>query len=174
MRQISSANVSYMYRGKKEAHMKKRIMTFLVAFAICICGSWNLNTESYAKEESENADLSYLLTEDALIGYAENQTRGVYLANGYSIINKISSTKIGAGGVTNASQYCKVAINVIVERQTSTGWARVTSWNATSNYGITAAVDRTLNVGTGYYYRVRSLHYAGTDASSSCTSALPM
>ena len=154
--------------------MKRRIMMFLVALALCICGILSLNTKSYAKEAGENVDLSYLLTEDTLIGYAENQTRGVYLANGYSIINKISSTKIGAGGVTSASQYCKVAVTAIVERQTTTGWARVTSWDATSNYSITAAVDRTLNVGTGYYYRVRSLHFAGTDTSSSCTSALPM
>lgn len=160
--------------AKKEAHMKRRIMTFFVAFTLCICGIWNLNIESYAKEDSENIDLSYLLTEDALIGYAENQTRGVYLANGYSIINKISTTKIGAGGVTSASQYCKVGIISIVERQTATGWIRVTSWSTTNNYDITAAVSKSLTVGSGYYYRVRSTHYAGTDTSSSCTSALKM
>lgn len=160
--------------GKKEAHMKKRIITFLLAFALCICGIWNFNTESYAKENSGDEDLSYLLTQDALMGYMQNQARGIYLANGYSIINRISSTKIGAGGVTNASQYCKVSITSIVERETSAGWERVTSWTTTSNYGITAAVDRSLNVGTGYYYRVRSLHYAGTDGSSSWTNALPM
>lgn len=154
--------------------MKKRIMTFLLALTLCLWGIWNLDTESHAKEDSEKIDLSYLLTEDALIGYAENQTRGVYLANGYSIINKISSTKIGAGGVTSASQYCKVSVTAIVERETSAGWERVTSWTTTSNYGITAAVDRTLNVGTGYNYRVRCSHYAASDYSSSWTGALKM
>lgn len=154
--------------------MRKRLMAFLMAFALCICGIWSFNTESYAKEDDGNVDLSYLSTEGALIGYTQNQTRGVYLANGVSIINRISSTKIGAGGVTNASQYCKVGIVAIVERETASGWERVTSWDYTTNYGITAAVDRTLNVGTGYYYRVRCTHYAGTDTSSSWTNALPM
>ena len=154
--------------------MKKRVTAFLFALTLCICGVLNLNIESYANEDSQNRDLSYLLTESSLIGYAQNQTRGIYLVNGVSIINKISSTKIGAGGVTNASQYCKVSVTAIVERETTIGWERVTSWTTTSNYGVTAAVDRTLNVGTGYYYRVRSLHYAGTDGSSSWTDALKM
>lgn len=154
--------------------MKKKLVAILLALAFSVCGFWDLNSESFAQEDENNTDMSYLMTENSLIGYTENMTRGIYLVNGFSVINRISSTKIGAGGVTNASQYCKVSVTAIVERETSAGWERVTSWTTTSNYGITAAVDRSLNVGTGYYYRVRSLHYAGTDGSSSWTDALGM
>lgn len=154
--------------------MKNKIMTFLLALVVSVCGFWNANVETHAEEVGEDVDLSYLLTEDALIGYSEFQTWGYYYSDGFSVINKISSTKIGAGGVTNAARYCKVGVTAIVERQTTTGWARVTSWSTTNNYDITAAVSKSLTVGTGYNYRVRSTHYAGTDTSSSWTGALKM
>lgn len=154
--------------------MKRKIMLFILALIVTVCGFWNGNLESQAEELGEDIDMSYLLTEDALIGYANMQTRGIYLSSGHSIINKASSTKIGAGGVTNAAKYCKVSVLSIVERQTATGWARVTSWSVTNDYDVTAMVSKTLTVGTGYYYRVRSTHYAASDTSSSCTSALKM
>lgn len=155
--------------------MKRRILTMLLAVMICITGvlSWNVNVN--AEVESEDIDMSYLLTEDALIGYADNETWGVYFSDGYSIINKISSTKIGAGGVTNASRKCTVSVTAILERKTSSGsWARVTSWSQTNTNTYSAMVSRSVTVGTGYYYRVRSNHYASTDSASSCTNALWM
>ena len=154
--------------------MKRNIIALLTAVIMTVCGFWNGNLESQAEGMGEDIDMSYLLTEDALIGYADAQTWGIYLSDGHSMINKISSTKIGAGGITNAARYCKVSVLTIVERQTSTGWARVTSWSVTNDYDISAIVSKSLTVGTGYYYRVRSTHYAASDASSSCTSALKM
>ena len=154
--------------------MKRNILALLIAVIMTVCGFWNGNLESQAEELGEDINMSYLLTEDALIGYADMQTRGVYLASGHSIINKMSSTKIGVGGITNAAKYCKVSVLTIVERQTTTGWARVTSWSATNDYDITVGISKSLSVGTGYYYRVRSTHYAASDTSSSCTSALKM
>ena len=154
--------------------MKQKIVSLILALIVSVCGFWNGNLELQAEEIGEDIDMSYLLTEDALIGYADVQTWGVYLASGYSVINKASATKIGAGGITNAAKYCKVSVLTIVERQTSTGWARVTSWSATNDYAVTAAVSKSLTVGTGYYYRVRSTHYAASDTSSSWTGALKM
>ena len=135
--------------------------------------SWKVNVK--AEVESEDVDLSELWTEDALVGYQENQTRGIYLAGGYSIINKASSTKVGAGGVTNASLKCTVTVTAILERKNSSGsWERVTSWTQTNTNAYTAGVSKSVTVTTGYYYRVRSHHYASTDSSSSCTNALWM
>lgn len=154
--------------------MKRRLLAMLMAVAVCATCVMNLGFESKAEDVGEDISYSELMTENALVGYAENITRGVYLADGYSIINKISSTKIGAGGVTSAAVQCKVTVNAIVERLTDDGWARVTSWTATEASGYSAMVSKSLTVTTGYYYRVRCIHYASTDRSSSYTSALGM
>lgn len=127
-----------------------------------------------AEEMGEDIDFSYLLTDETLVGYATLANRGIYLAEGNSYINKNSSTKIGAGGTTNAAVKCRVGITCVVERQTTTGWARVTSWNQENDSAFMAIISKVLTVGTGYYYRVRSTHYASSDVSSSCTNALRM
>jgi len=154
--------------------MKKKILSILMAVMLCISGAFGGDFETQAEELGEGIDYSYLLSDSALIGYADLQTRGVYLLSGHSIIEKISSTKIGAGGATSAAKACKVTVTSIVERQTSTGWARVTSWSQTNENAYSAMVSRSLTVGTGYYYRVRSTHYASSDVSSSWTDALWM
>lgn len=154
--------------------MKQKVLSTLLAFTILLSGIWSEGMCVCAEDLGEDIDYSYLLTEDALIGYAEAQTWGVYLMEGNSIINKISSTQIGAGGSTHAASKCTVSITSIVERQTSTGWARVTSWTQTNESAYSAMISKTLTVATGYWYRVRSLHYASTDGSSSCTSSLYM
>ena len=118
-------------------------------------------------------ELSEIMTEDALVGYADNQTWGVYFSDGYSIINKISSTKIGAGGVTNANVKCTVKVSAIVERKNSSGnWERVTSWSVTNQNAYSAVASKSIIVPSGYYYRVRCNHYAGSDSASSNTGAL--
>ena len=154
--------------------MKKRILAVLMMVTIFITGVWSGSFETQAEDEGEVIDHSYLLTDEALIGYAEAQTWGVYLLSGYSSINKISTNTIGAGGATSAAKLCKVSVTSIVERKTSTGWARVTSWTQTNENAFSAMVSRSLTVGTGYYYRVRSSHYAASDVSSSMTSSLWM
>lgn len=155
--------------------MRRRILTMLLAITICVTGIMRWSVGVNAEVESEDIDMSYLLTEDALIGYADNETWGVYFSDGYSIINKISSTKIGAGGVTNASRKCTVVVTAILERKTSSGsWTWVTSWTQTNKNAYSAMVSRSVTVASGYYYRVRSYHDAGTDSASSCTDALWM
>ena len=154
--------------------MKQKILAALMAVALCVSCIWSVDFETKAQEMGQDISFSELMTENALVGLKESQTRGVYLLDGYSIINKISSTKIGAGGMTTAAKKCKVSTTAIVERQSSTGWGRVTSWTTTVQSGYSAGVSKSLTVTTGYYYRVRCLHYAGSDGSSSCTSALYM
>ena len=154
--------------------MKQRLLAMLMAIVVCVTCVLNLGFESNAEEVGEDISYSELMTENALVGYAENVTRGVYLLDGYSIINKISSTKIGAGGATNAAVKCRVSTNAIVERLNSGSWERVTSWTTTVTSGYTAMVSKSLVVTNGYYYRVRCVHYASTDRSGSFTSNLWM
>ena len=141
---------------------------------VCLSGLFCPGMETKAEDDGEEMDFSYLMTEDALIGYAQAQTWGVYLASGHSIINRISSTKIGAGGVTNASRLCKVSVCPIVEKLSNGSWVRVTSWTVTETSDYSAMASRSITVGTGYYYRVRCLHYAASDGSSSWTGGLWM
>lgn len=154
--------------------MRKRVMALFLALLFSVMGMLNNQVEVKAEDVGEEVDISFLLTDDALIGYLDNQTWGVYLSDGYSTINDAGGGKIGWGGVTNAARRCTVSVNAIVERKVSGGWERVTSWSQTNSNALTASVSRTLLVGSGYYYRVRGEHSASTDASSSCTGALWM
>lgn len=153
--------------------MKKRIFNMLLAIMLCIVGVINPRIEAKAEGVSEDVALSEIMTDDALIGYAQNQTWGVYFSDGYSIVNKISSTKVGAGGATNAKVKCTVKVTAILERKNDSGaWARVTSWTQTNYNAYSAVISKTYTVASGYYYRVRSYHSAGSDSSSSSTNAL--
>lgn len=155
--------------------MKKRVLSSLLAIMLCVVGVVHMNVEVNAEVPSEDVELSVIKTDNALIGHSQNQTWGVYYSDGYSIINKMSPTKVGAGGVTNANVRCTVKVNAILEKKNSSGtWVRVTSWLQTNENAYSAVISKSVTVSTGYYYRVRSYHYAGSDTSSSSTNALYM
>lgn len=157
--------------------MKKKIMALLFAFMFAITGIIAGEGKVYAEESIQSVqdvELSEIWTEDALVGYAVLQSRGVYLSDGISIINDAGNNKIGCGGMTTAAKKCKVSVTAIVEKKVNGTWTYVTSWTATNASAYTASISKTLSVGSGYYYRVRCLHSAGTDASSSYTEGMWM
>ena len=154
--------------------MKKTMIAFFVAMALFVTGSFAMGVNVRAANAEQDVDFSRLLTEDALIGYATLITRGYYLEEGVSVINDAGGGKIGAGGITNASVRCTVSVNAIVEKKVGSSWTRVTSWSATNTNAYVASVSKYLSVTSGYYYRVRSIHGAGTDSSNSYTAALWM
>lgn len=156
--------------------MKKKITALFLVCMMCMSGIGITSLDVHAQEEvqSENIDLSYFMGDTALIGYTDLQTRGVYLSNGKSMIAKISNTMIGVGGSTTAALKCKVTITSIVERYVNGKWLRVTSWTATDENAFVVTLSKSLIVGTGNTYRVRSSHYAASDYSSSWTDALIM
>ena len=153
--------------------MKKRMFSTILTVMLCVLGIFGTEVEVKAKARSEEIAMSSIMTDDALIGYAQNQTRGVYFSDGYAIINKISSTKVGAGGATNAKLQCAVKVTAILERKTASGgWGRVTSWSQSNDSAFYVITSKSITVASGNYYRVRCYHYAGSDASSSSTDAL--
>ena len=155
--------------------MKKKIIAMFLMIIIGFTVFEHVGLSVKAEENGEDISFSELVTENTLIGIAQLHTRGVYLAEGNSYISKISTTKIGAGGDTFAATKCKVSITSIVERSSNgTSWARVTSWTSTTASGYSASLSKSLTITKGYYYRVRSSHYASTDVSSSWTGALWM
>lgn len=124
--------------------------------------------------EVEDYDYNNLETAGGLVDTVGPMTKGVYLVSGTSVINKHSSTKIAAGGDTTASRDCKVICAVVVEKYTSYGWERYTSWTASRSSDISVMTAKIVTVQTGYKYRVRCTHYAASDVGSSCTDALKM
>lgn len=151
--------------------MKKKIMLALSILALGFAGNNGQQINAYAQEETKE-DYSYLLNDEAIIGQTEVNPAGIYLMDGMSVIQDAGVGKIVAGGITNAARQCDVTVNVIVERLNGGNWVRVTSWTASKDYAWTVGSSKTLSVGRGYYYRVRSLHSAHTDASSSWTGNL--
>lgn len=153
--------------------MIKKTLSIILAVMICVIGMTQWEVKASEVIEYEDIDMSSLMAEGALTGYIENQTWGVYLASGTSTINKISSSKVGAGGTTNAAKKCNVSITSILERKNSSGsWERVISWTQDNTNAFYAMISKSVTVPSGYYYRVRSYHYAGTDTASSHTNAL--
>ena len=107
------------------------------------------------------------------IGYITVQPRGVYLQSGYSQISKAGDGKITAGGSTTAQKVVsEVSIDVIVERKVNGSWYHYTSWTTTKKNAISVTSYKTLTVPKGYYYRVKCVHYANSDVSSSITGGL--
>ena len=110
---------------------------------------------------------------DAETGYITIQPRGVYLQSGYSKISKPGDGKITAGGNTTAQKVVsEVSINVNVERKVNGAWEHYTSWTSTKNNAIAVTSYKTLTVPKGYYYRVKCVHYANSDVSSSYTNGI--
>ena len=150
--------------------MKKKILLALSILSLSFVGN-NWNSMDVCAQEETKENYSYLLNDEAIIGQTQVNPAGVYLMDGMSVIQDAGVGKIVAGGITNAAKKCDVTVNVIVERLDG-GWARVTSWTASEDYAWTVGSSKTLSVGRGYYYRVRCLHFANSDASSSMTSSL--
>lgn len=154
--------------------MKKKLMMTLLALILCTTNLFTVEMKANAQEIEEEVTYESLLTEDALIGYMQSQTWGVYLSSGTSVINDAGGGKIGAGGITTAAKKCTVSVNAIVERKVGSSWVRVTSWTVTNTNALVASASKTISVASGYYYRVRCNHSAATDGSSSFTDALWM
>lgn len=155
--------------------MRQKLAAFLLAFLMFTIGCFGINVEVNAEEViGQDVDISEIMTEDALVSYAELQMRGIYLMEGYSVINDAGNNKIGAGGSTTAAILCKVSVNAIVEKKVNGSWVRYTSFSTTKTNALTATASKTLSVTSGYWYRVRCVHSASTDTSYSCTSSLYM
>ena len=153
--------------------MKKWLALFLMV-AVVLTGISVGKIETNASGTVEDVDISYLMLEDTLIGYAEMQTWGVYLMSGYSTLNDAGNSKVGVGGVTNAAKRCTVSVSTVLERKVNGNWLRVTSFSESNENAIHASVSKYVSVTSGYYYRVRSMHHASSDSSASCTDALWM
>ena len=143
--------------------MRKKLIALLLVAAFAVAG---VSAGQMEVKAAEDYDVSYLSLENALVGYMENQTRGVYLLDGYSSINDAGNGRIGCGGQTNAAKRCTVTAIVTVERKVNGSWLNVTNFSKTSENALTVTASKYLYVAGGYYYRARTMHYAGSDSSA--------
>ena len=66
-------------RPKGESQMKKRVVALLLALLFSITGMLAENGKVYAEDAGQDVELSEIWTEDAIVGYAQSETWGLYL-----------------------------------------------------------------------------------------------
>lgn len=120
-------------------------------------------------------DGSYLTYDEESIGYDTKITRGEDLLVGYSKCVKKGPGKIYAGGTTIATHEVeRIQVAVIVERVKDEDgeWEFYDSWQKENNNTDRVGSNRELEVEGGYYYRVKCVHAANHDMSSSVTNGI--
>ena len=101
--------------------------------------------------------------------------RGENLQVGYSKIRKVSAGVIYAGGTTIGEHTCKsIQITVIVERAKweDEEWEAIETWHKENTDADLVSTSKKLEVEGDWYYRVRCVHSADGDMSSSATDGL--
>lgn len=154
--------------------MKKRILSALCVALLFFCIPFFTAVPAQAADEPV-LDGSKLTREEESIGTDTKITKGVDLLTGYSKIVRLGPGKIYAGGTTIAAHTVeKVKIGVIVERakEGDTSWGTYDGWQKENNNTDRVGANRMLEVEGGYYYRVRCIHSANDDMSSSFTDGV--
>ena len=147
--------------------MKKRMRTRSAAVAMAVLMS--VGGTLGVQEKVHAAESTALLTETA----EAPAPYGVYLQNGSSKISDLGKGWIAANGTTVAQKVVsEISVNVIVERKVDGVWKRYESWLETKYNSAIVSSGKQFPVQKGYYYRVRSVHYANSDVSSSVTGGV--
>jgi len=152
--------------------MKRRCLSLVCVFALLFSLS---AVDVRASEERAMVDGSYLTHEDESTGETTLITRGDYLNVGTSKVSKAGTGIINAGGTTTAKRVVsEVGITVVVERlkSGSSTWTYYRTWSAEKTNTSLVSSSKNLTVAGGYYYRVRSTHWANSDVSSSSTNGV--
>lgn len=150
--------------------MKRRILSALYSlFILCsmvLCVSVNVNAKG-ADDADVMIDGSLLTHDDSSKGTSSNAvSRGKHLMEGESAISKAGIGRIYVYGQTTADHPVDyVAVLMYVERldESDEKWGHVEGYPADARNTYYIAIDDTLKVDRGYYYRVRCEHFAGND-----------
>ena len=155
--------------------MKKRCSSICLTLVMVTCMLLISFTGVQAESDEIILDSSYLTHDEESIGYDTKLTRGVDLLTGYSKCVRKGPGLLYAGGTTIAAHtVSQVKIAVIIERaqKGDTQWSSYTSWTKENLNADRVGANRMLNVEGGYYYRVRCIHSANNDLSSSFTDGI--
>ncbi|WP_049728449.1 DUF6147 family protein [Dorea sp. D27] len=155
--------------------MKKKVISMCLTLILFLNLLVANVTDTKASSEVPIVDGSYLTYDNESIGYAMKMTRGIDLLNGYSKVVRLGPGSIYAGGTTVAAHTVdKVKIAVIVERITGDNgsWEYCANWEKENLNTDRVSANRQVTVDGGYYYRVRCIHSANNDVSSSFTNGI--
>ena len=153
----------------------KRLSSLCCAIALMIGMTLVVSTNAQAESSLKIIDGSYLTHDNESIGYDTKITRGEDLLVGYSKCVDQGPGEIYVGGTTIAAHTVeRVGLSVIVERakEEDTSWDYCDSWQKFNENSDRASSSKPLEVEGDYYYRVRCIHSAGNDVSSSFTDGV--
>ena len=153
----------------------KRCMSICCVCAMALGLSLGVSTDTQAASSVKVIDGSQLTKDAESIGYNQKVARGEDLLTGYSKIVRMGPGEIYAGGTTLASHEVKrIGIGVIIERakEEDTKWSFYDTWQKFNENADRASSKKYLDVEGDYYYRVRCIHSANDDMSSSFTDGV--
>ena len=154
--------------------MKKRILSALCVALLFFSIPFFTAVPAQAAD-SPVLDGSKLTQDKESVGCNNKTTKGADLLVGYSKIVVLGPEKIYGGGTTIADhEVDRIMVSVIVERaqEGDTEWTYYDSWQKKNENTDRVGSNRMLEVEGGYYYRVRCIHSAGDDMSSSFTDGV--
>ena len=146
----------------------------------CVCAmalglSFGVSTDTQAASSVKVIDGSQLTKDAESIGYNQKVARGEDLLTGYSKIVRMGPGEIYAGGTTIASHdVARIGIGVMIERakEEDTEWSLYDAWNNFLENTDRVSSKEYMDVEGDYYYRVRCVHSANDDVSSSFTDGV--
>lgn len=153
----------------------KRCMSICCVFAMALGLSFGVSTDTQAASSVKVIDGSQLTKDAESIGYNQKVARGEDLLTGYSKIVRMGPGQIYAGGTTIAEREVeRIGVEVMIERakEEDTEWSFYDSWNKFLENADRVSSKKYLDVEGDYYYRVRCIHSAGQDMSSSFTDGV--
>ena len=153
----------------------KRCMSICCVCAMALGLSFGVSTDTQAASSVKVIDGSQLTKDAESIGYTQKVARGEDLLTGYSKIVRMGPGQIYAGGTTLASHEVeRIGIGVMIERakEEDTEWSFYDSCQKFNENADRVSSKKYLDVEGDYYYRVRCIHSAGQDMSSSFTNGV--
>ena len=148
----------------------KRCMSICCVFAMALGLSFGVSTDTQAASSVKVIDGSQLTRDAESTGYNQKVARGEDLLTGYSKIVRMGPGEIYAGGTTIAVHNVeRIGIGVVIERakEEDTEWSFYDTWQKFNENTDRVSSKKYLDVEGDYYYRVKCVHSAGEDISSS-------
>lgn len=153
----------------------RRRYSLLVIVLMLTCLIWN-STLSVKAEGEKKIGGSYLTHEEEAEGTTPIKVmRGEDLLTGYSKVRRMGPELVYVGGSTIAAHTVdRIGISVLVERaqEGDTEWEFYDGWQTFNENTDRLSSWKQLEVEGDWYYRVRCIHSANDDVSSSFTDGV--